>query len=97
MLIGDSGMKTARPNSDSYSEETGRVWIWVKEDTPILEETIVQIKLTVVNELIDATILQTTDADLVIRKANEEYSTYLWRSVPCERTGEFVVQGELRG
>ena len=90
-------MKTARASSDSYSEKTGRAWIWVKEDTPILEETIVEIKLTVVNELIDATILQTTDAELVTRKANEEYSKYLWRPVPCERTGEFVVQGELQG
>jgi len=89
-------MKTAKASTDTVSEKTGRVWIWVEEAIPTLEETIVDIKLTLVYELIDATILQTSDAEQVTQKANQKYPKYLWRTVPCERTGEFVVQGNLR-
>ena len=89
-------MATAKAGMDSSREKNQRVWIWVEEAIPTLEETIVDIKLTVVNELIDATLLRTSDAEQVIRKANQQYSKYLWQAVPGERTGEFVVQGDLR-
>jgi hypothetical protein len=71
------------------SETKGRVWIWV-------EESITSSKLTVVDELIDATILQRADAEQITRKANQEYSKYLWQPVPATRTDEFVVRGESR-
>jgi len=86
-------METAK--ASTFLEKNGRVWIWVEEAIPTLEETIADVKLTLVNELIDATILSTSDAEQVTRKANQQYSKYLWRAEPCERTGEFVVQGEL--
>jgi len=89
-------MVIAKAGSDTPSENRGRVWIWVQEAIPTLEETIAVIRLKVVDELIDATILQTNDAEQVTRKANQEYSNYLWRPVPARGTGEFVVQGELR-
>jgi len=94
---GDGRMKTAEASTDNTCEKTGRVWIWVEEAIPtFVEKTLKDIKLTVVNELIDATILQSTGAELVTRKASQQYSKYLWQAVPGKRTGEFVVQGDLR-
>lgn len=89
-------MKTVEASTDTVSKKTGRVWIWVQEATPTLEQTLVVIKLTVVHELVDATILQTSDAEQVTQEANQKYPKYLWQAVPCRRTGEFVVQGNLR-
>jgi len=89
-------MKTAKGSTGAFSERTGRVWIWVQEAIPTLQETIAVIKLKVVDELIDATILRMGDAEQVTRRANQEYSKYRWRPVPARATGEFVVQGELR-
>ena len=89
-------MKTAKASAGSVSETSGRVWIWVEEAIPTLQETIRCTKLKVVDELIDATVLRTSDAEQVTRKANQEYSKYLWRAVPAERGGECVVQGDLR-
>ena len=89
-------MKTVEARTDTVSKNTGPVWIWVEEAIPTLEETLVAIKLTVVYELIDATILQTSDAEQVTQKANQKYPKYLWQAVPCRSTGEFVVQGNLR-
>jgi hypothetical protein len=69
--------------------DCSEVWIWVEtEVTPS--------KLVVVEELIDATILHTADAEQITGKANQEYSTYLWQPVPCRGPGEFVVRGQLR-
>ena len=65
------------------------VWIWV-------ETEIAPSKLTVAEELVDATVLQTADAEQVSRKANQEYSKYLWQPVPAGDPGEFVVRGQLR-
>jgi hypothetical protein len=76
--------------------EASTAWIWVEEAIPTLEETLVEIKLTLVYELLDATILQTSAAEQVTQKANQKYPNYLWQAVPCQRTGEFVVQGDLR-
>jgi hypothetical protein len=81
---------------ETASENSQQVWIWVEESIPSLEESIVAIKLTLVNELIDASILDTTGAEQVTRKATQEYSKYLWRPVPTRDSGKFVVQGELR-
>ena len=89
-------METAEGSRGTSSEKTGQVWIWVQEAIPRLEETIVVIKLKVVDELIDATILQPSDAEQVTRKANQEYSEYLGQPVPARGVGEFVVQGKLR-
>lgn len=95
-------MKAAKASTDSSCEKTGRVWIWVKKEIPnlkeipILKEAIVDIKLVVVDELIDATILRTSDAEQVTQRANQQHSKYLWRAVPAKRTGKFVVQGDLR-
>jgi len=89
-------MESAKGSTGTSSEKAGQVWIWVQEAIPTLEETIVVIKLKVVDELIDATILQTRDAEQVTQKANQEYSKYLWQPVPARGAGEFVVQGKLR-
>jgi hypothetical protein len=69
--------------------DCSEVWIWV-------ETEVASPKLTVVEELVDATVLQTSDAEQVSRKANQEYSKCLWQPVPCKCAGEFVVPGELR-
>jgi hypothetical protein len=66
------------------------VWIWV-------EKPIASSKLTIVDELIDATVLKTGDAEHITRKANEEYTKYLWHRVPVRSRGKFVVRGERRG
>ena len=68
--------------------DSGEVWIWI-------ETEVAPSKLTVVEELYDATILLTADAEQVTRKADQEYPKYLWRPVPATGTGKFVVQGEL--
>jgi hypothetical protein len=86
-------METAK---NVASESSGQVWIWVKESIPSLQDSIVAIKLTVVNELIDASILNTAEAEQVIRRANQEYSKYRWQPVPARGSDRFVVQGELR-
>ena len=97
MLIGDSRMTTAAASTDTVCEKPGRAWIWVEDDaSPTLDEAVVRTKLTLVNELIDASTLQTSDAEQVTQKANQKYPKYLWRAVPARRTGEFVVQGDLR-
>jgi len=68
----------------------------VEEAIPTLEETIVAIKMKVVDELICATTLNANTAKQVTHKANQEYSKYRWRAVPTRDTGEFVVEGEAR-
>jgi len=78
------------------AKSSGQVWIWLEESIPSLEESIVALKLTVVDELIDASILNTAEAEQVIRRANQEYSKYLWQPVPTRDSGKFVVKGELR-
>ena len=65
------------------------VWIWV-------EKPVTSSKLTVVDELIDATVLNTADAVKISRKANQEHAKYLWRLVPIRKSGTFVVQGNPR-
>lgn len=67
----------------------GEVWIWV-------EQPIASSKLTIVDELIDATVLKTEDAQLIARKANEDYNQYLWYPAACRERGAFVVRGERR-
>jgi hypothetical protein len=89
-------METARASIGSTSKISGQVWIWVEESIPSLEESIVPLKLIIVNELLDASILDATGAEQVTRKANEEYSKYLWQPVPTRDPGKFVVRGELR-
>ena len=90
-------MTTAAASTDIVSQKPGRVWIWVDEEAiPTLEQAVVEIELTLVNELIDATTLQTSDAEQVTQKANQKYPKYLWRAVPAGRAGESVVQGDLR-
>ena len=71
-------MTTAAASTDTVSEKPGRVGIWVEEEAiPTLEEALVDIKLALVNELIDATTLQTFDAKQVTQKANQKYrNTY---------------------
>jgi len=68
----------------------GNVWIWV-------EKPIASSKLTIVDELIDATVLKRADADQITNKANEKYPKYLWHRVAVRSRGEFVVLGERRG
>ena len=65
----------------------GQVWIWV-------QEPIVSSKSTLVDELIDATVLKTVDAQLMTHKANESCAQYLWHFAPCRKA--FVVQGKRR-
>lgn len=67
----------------------GEVWIWV-------EEPIGSSKLTIVDELIDATELKTEDAQLITRKANKDYAQYAWCPIRCRKRGVFVVRGERR-
>lgn len=68
--------------------DSRRAWIWVeKADSP---------KLMVVDELIDATLLKSSDAELVCRRANEKFGSYRWNPVPARVAGQFVVQGEQR-
>ena len=56
-------MATAKTITDNSCEKTGRVWIWVAEAIPtFVEGTLFDMKLTVVNELIDATVLQPSGA-----------------------------------
>jgi len=80
--------------------DSREVWIWVETEVPttILEARpdITSFKLRVVDEEIDASTLQTEDAQKISRKANQEYSKYLWQAVPARNAGEFVVRGELR-
>jgi hypothetical protein len=66
------------------------VWIWV-------EKPIASSKLTIVDELIDATTLKTGDADYITLKANEKYPKYLWHRVAVRSRGKFVVRGARRG
>ncbi|HXJ88414.1 MAG TPA: hypothetical protein VMS18_16445 [Candidatus Binatia bacterium] len=69
--------------------DSGEVWIWVMR--PIASS-----KLTIVDELIDATILKAADAEQITRKANAKYRSYLWQPVPIRKQGRFVVRGERR-
>ena len=65
------------------------VWIWV-------EEPVSSSKLTVVDELIDATVLDMADAVDISRKANQVHKQYLWLLVPVRKLGTYVVQGNPR-
>jgi hypothetical protein len=67
----------------------GSVWIWV-------EKPIATSKLTIVDELIDATVLKAGDADHITLKANDKYPKYLWHRVAVRSRGKFVVRGERR-
>jgi hypothetical protein len=66
------------------------VWIWV-------EKPIASSKLTIVDELIDATVLKKADAEQITQKATEEYPKYRWHRVAARNRGKFVVRGERRG
>jgi hypothetical protein len=66
-----------------------KVWIWV-------ERPIASSKLTMVDELIDATVLKRADAEQIAQKANEVHPKYQWRRVPVRARGKFVVRGERR-
>ena len=65
------------------------VWIW-------FEDQIDPPKLMIVDELIDATVLKTADAEHLSRKANETYTKYLWHPAPTRSPGKFVVRGQPR-
>jgi hypothetical protein len=67
-----------------------KVWVWV-------EKPIASSKLTIVDELIDATVLKRADAEQITQKANEEYPKYLWHRVAVWTRGKFVARGERRG
>jgi hypothetical protein len=67
-----------------------KVWIWV-------EKPIASSELKIVDELIDATVLKTAEAEQIAHKANEEHPKYLWHRVPVRSRGKFVVRGERRG
>ena len=69
--------------------DSGEVWIWVKK--PVASST-----LTIVDELIDATVLRTADAEQICRKANAKYGNFLWQPVPTRQEGKVVVRGERR-
>jgi hypothetical protein len=70
--------------------EPSEVWIWVRE--PIASS-----KLTIVDELIDATVLTTADAQQISRKANKKHAKFVWRPVPVRSPrGQFVVRGQPR-
>jgi ribosome-binding protein aMBF1 (putative translation factor) len=83
-------MQTAKVDSGSASEMRDRVWIWIEEPDKFHS------RLTVVNELVDATTLQATDAEKITHRANQEYSKYLWQPVPTGAADEFVVRGDVR-
>ena len=79
--------------------DSSEVWIWVETEEGTQAGGVLSItpsKLVVVEELVDATILQTADAELITGKANQEYSNYLWQPVLARDPGEFVVRGQLR-
>ena len=75
------------------------VWIWVETEAPTsiqADPDITSFPILVVDEAVDASTLQQEDAEKITRKANQEYSKYLWQPMPCRHAGEFVVRGELR-
>jgi hypothetical protein len=80
--------------------DSREAWIWVEVEVPTTilnaHPDITSFKLRVVDEIIDASTLQTEDAEKISRKANQDYSRYLWKLVPARNAGEFVVRGELR-
>lgn len=82
-------MKVEKEEMEVAQHRGAEVWIWV-------ERPIESSKLTVVDELIDATELKTEDAELITRKANQDYAQYAWCPTPCRKRGIFVVRGERR-
>jgi hypothetical protein len=83
-------METPEAGASRTSEMKGRVWIWIEEPDKFHS------KLVVVEEVIDATILQEIDAEKVTRQANQDYPEYLWQPVLARDIDKFVVRGELR-
>jgi hypothetical protein len=84
----DAEAKDSKEGRDQMTA-SGGVWIWV-------EKPIASSKLTIVDELIDATVLKTADAEQIAHKANEEYPKYRWHRVAARSRGKFVVGGERR-
>src|SRR5215813_13585688 len=81
-------METPEAGTSRTSEMEGRVWIWIEEPDKFHS------KLVVVEEVVDATILQEIDAEKVTRHANQDFPKYLWQPV-LATDDKFVVRGEL--
>lgn len=69
--------------------DSGEVWIWVRK-------TLTSSKLMIVDDLVDATVLETSAAEQISRKAKAKYRNYLWQTVPVREQGKVVVRGERR-